>query len=421
MSETLHPGTHPDPDSLSAFLEGALLEHERQECLAHFAQCDSCREIVFLAQEPAAAPAAPKPTPSWQRWWAPVAVLSGAAACAVVIVVSLSPRHTPSASTQAVVLSAPPPAASVQISAAQPPAALRSAEAKVKPPRRDSPIVASPSPASAAETTPPPMMARAIASSTAAAPAPAPPLAVGASNSSALPSASPLRLTIQHDSLSTDGLPAIDGSVTDPTGSGIPGATVTLAQLGGPPSENARTDASGKFAILAVAAGKYELRIAAPGFQATSGEIELQPKDRATVAPVLSVGSLAESVEVTASAGAMLQTAPATKGASGQMTILPKMNALEMNVIVAMPPGSHPLPSRLPVVTAAASGKLLLAADSAGALFYSSNAGKSWKAVKSIWGGKVVSLARTRDGFQFTTDTGSVWQSADALHWRQFP
>ena len=71
MSERLHPGVHPDADSLSAFVEGVLPEHERAECLAHLAECSRCREVVFLAQGAPVAPAAPAlvPTPARQRWF----------------------------------------------------------------------------------------------------------------------------------------------------------------------------------------------------------------------------------------------------------------------------------------------------------------------------------------------------------------
>src|SRR5690349_637441 len=88
MSEHLHP------DSLSAFLEGVLPEHERAQCLAHLAECDECREIAFLAQEPPPVPAAVKPVPAWRRWFAPVPVLAAAAA-AVILVALYRPRPAP--------------------------------------------------------------------------------------------------------------------------------------------------------------------------------------------------------------------------------------------------------------------------------------------------------------------------------------
>ena len=467
MSEPLNPGAHPDPDSLNAFLEGALPEHERLECLTHFAQCPSCREVVFLAQEPPPATVAPKPIPSWRRWFTPVAVLSGAAACALVVAVSLYPRHTPVAPARELVASAnpenllpsPPPTVSEQKAAAKPRVEPAESEAKIKPPaRKNSSTVAQASPVSPSSPVPLPMMARSAPQPSPPMPTPPPPrseearirpdlsrdaasprasvsvppagLGVAHTQPSAAPAAGPLRLSIKHDGSPVDGRSEIAGSVTDPAGAAIPGATVTLDQLTGAPSGNARADTSGKFKISAIPAGKYELRIAAPGFQSASGQIELQAQDVATVAPVLSVGSLSETVEVSAAAGTVLATAPRpqdSKADEERMASASKIGILPSAANGAIPPDAHRLPSKRPIVTATASGQLLLAADSAGALFYSRNAGKSWKAVKSIWPGNVVRLATlapsptSRDAFQLTTESGSVWLSRDGLHWRQAP
>ena len=462
MSGQLNPGAHPDADSLNAFLEGALPEHERLECLTHFAQCPRCREVVFLAQEPPPASVAPKPTPSWRRWFTPVAVLSGAAACTLVVAVSLYPRHTPVAPAPELVASAkprnqvptPPPAASAQKTAAAPRAEPETSQAKTKPAaRKNSSTVAQASPVSPSAV-PLPMMAPNVAPPSSSMPAPPPPHSEGARMQPALssdaassrasasvrpaelgnahtqlsapPGASPLRLSIKHDGGPVDGRSEIAGSVTDPAGGAIPGATVTLEQLTGGPSGNARADASGKFKISAIPAGKYVLRITAPGFQIASGQVELQAQDLATVAPVLSIGSLSEAVEVSASAG-MVVAAQDSKGTEERMTSASKIGILPSAKNGAMPPDAHRLPSKRPVVTTAASGQLLLAADSAGALFYSRNAGKSWKAVKPIWPGNVVRLAAlaespiSRDAFQLTTESGSIWLSRDGLHWRQAP
>ena len=82
------------------------------------------------------------------------------------------------------------------------------------------------------------------------------------------------------------------------------------------------------------------------------------------------------------------------------------------------------LPSKLRVGTTVVSGKLMLATDSAGALFLSQNAGKKWKAVKPVWHGKVVSLvalstpASSSDpAFQLTTESGAIWLSRDGNRW----
>ncbi len=44
------PGTHPDPDVLTAFVERALPERERTQVLDHLAVCPDCRDVVVLAQ-----------------------------------------------------------------------------------------------------------------------------------------------------------------------------------------------------------------------------------------------------------------------------------------------------------------------------------------------------------------------------------
>ena len=71
---------HPDPDLLAAFAEGALLERERENVLAHLAVCNECRGVLHLAsgaaelpaeqaQVAAAAPAIePVRTLLWLRW-----------------------------------------------------------------------------------------------------------------------------------------------------------------------------------------------------------------------------------------------------------------------------------------------------------------------------------------------------------------
>jgi len=48
-------GAHPGADTLVAFAENALARPERQQTLAHLADCADCREILYLAQPDAAA------------------------------------------------------------------------------------------------------------------------------------------------------------------------------------------------------------------------------------------------------------------------------------------------------------------------------------------------------------------------------
>lgn len=48
---------HPDAESLNAFAEQALSKHERELMLEHLGGCGRCRQVVYLAQEAALAPA----------------------------------------------------------------------------------------------------------------------------------------------------------------------------------------------------------------------------------------------------------------------------------------------------------------------------------------------------------------------------
>jgi hypothetical protein len=49
MSKHLQSGRHPDADQISAFVDHALPEHEREEMLAHLAECTDCRGTVALS------------------------------------------------------------------------------------------------------------------------------------------------------------------------------------------------------------------------------------------------------------------------------------------------------------------------------------------------------------------------------------
>src|ERR1700751_3211434 len=94
MNPTIHSGTHPDAESLTAFAEQLLPEAERQQVLAHMATCSRCREVVFLAQK-AEEPTTPrvsttgpkKQRASWfsgWRWtWVPAAAIAGIIGVAV--------------------------------------------------------------------------------------------------------------------------------------------------------------------------------------------------------------------------------------------------------------------------------------------------------------------------------------------------
>jgi hypothetical protein len=179
-------------------------------------------------------------------------------------------------------------------------------------------------------------------------------------------------------------------------------------------TSNARTDMKGEFKFSGLPAGQYELLVQSPGFRSIEQQIEVQTQEIAAVRPVLEVGAAAETVTVEASS-------PTIQTESSQIAHTSRRKQ-------AVPPAPRPLPSGLPATSTVTRGKVTLAVDSVGTLFFSGNEGKSWKAVKPPWSGKVVDLASPAEppqpstvGFQLTTDSDSIWLSKDGRHWYPAP
>jgi hypothetical protein len=388
MSDHLQPGFHPDVDSLNAFIEGVLPEHERAECLVHLAECSRCREIVYLAQEPISdrAPAVSDRAPFWKRWFGPIPVLAAAAlACLLVGFAfyrqSLRPAPPPQLSALNAPMSAvmppePPPASAPP--AAPVPKVVRRVEPKIQPEER---LVAPPAPQPAD-----------IPAPTASPPPPVPsPQARAAPQALAFSSTGSRALMARPTGIS--------GTVTDPGGAVLSGATVTLQPASGDPVLNTRTDTTGQFNFSGLAPGHYEIRTSMQGFTQASRQIDVQPQEIAKADSMLQLGSAAETVTVEASAAAINTESRAVFGRIAGL-------------------------ANEPAAVSVAKGKITLKADSSGVLYISNNSGKSWKTVKPVWQGKVVRLVTPPDVpappkavFQLATDSGAVWFSRDGSRW----
>jgi outer membrane receptor protein involved in Fe transport len=93
------------------------------------------------------------------------------------------------------------------------------------------------------------------------------------------------------------------GTVSDRTGAVIPGVTVTATNLETNFSRQATTDESGQYAVRLLPTGTYRVEIGVASFKKwTQTGIVLDVNRSARVDPVLDVGTLAESVSVTADA-----------------------------------------------------------------------------------------------------------------------
>src|ERR1700736_2084307 len=92
---------------------------------------------------------------------------------------------------------------------------------------------------------------------------------------------------------------AISGRVTDPAGAVISGATVTANNLETKAARSTVTDEAGRYVILSLSVGVYEVRISKQGFQeAVRDGIHLVVGQEASVDMALRLGPLTEQVKV---------------------------------------------------------------------------------------------------------------------------
>jgi hypothetical protein len=471
-------GVHPDADQISTFLEGAATEQECAEMLDHLAHCAACREMVFLARgaeeemRPAATPEGPRPADWWRRLWMPIGLVGAAVALSLALVSYLRKPAAPVGNHEMATVQQPAnPVNGAQDGIKQKqgspqPVQSGSPGQLAVPARKPSPAVGYGSGAGmGGQMAPPPLPAFAMNdqaidaargnmarfSEGAAKAAPKTPVPVlnaprslpnpaaprpQAAPASQAPAGGPTAtqaysqsqgfvtgrnlgaLQILHGQGIGDGLGEVSGVVTDASGAAIPRASVSLR---GAPDGTVREVAAGldgRFRISDVPAGRYELRVSAPGFMVASEPLELKSRDVAMLDSVLQVGAATQTVTVEANS-AQLQTSEAG------------VSAASMVRDEKLPGGGAP-------VAKVVMGDRMLAVDAAGNLYLSRNAGKSWKKIKAQWPGKAAHLAvapaheaaasetvavkgkaGNRQAFELTTDAGAVWTSEDGKHWRQ--
>ena len=92
----------------------------------------------------------------------------------------------------------------------------------------------------------------------------------------------------------------ITGTVTDPSGSSVPGAEVAVRNTETGETKTFHTNGSGIYAAYALPVGKYNLEVTATGFKkASKTDIQLNVADQLAVNFALQVGNVSETVEVT--------------------------------------------------------------------------------------------------------------------------
>jgi Carboxypeptidase regulatory-like domain len=101
----------------------------------------------------------------------------------------------------------------------------------------------------------------------------------------------------------------ITGTVTDASGSNIPGATVVATNVNTNAVSTAVTTGEGIFTIPALPPGRYKIRIEKEGFKAAEiTEVNVVVGNTTPVNFTLEIGQVSEVVEVTTTLGGQVQT-----------------------------------------------------------------------------------------------------------------
>ena len=134
---------------------------------------------------------------------------------------------------------------------------------------------------------------------------------------------------------------AISGRVTDPTGSLVSGATVTANNLETQAVRSTVTDEAGRYSILYLAVGVYEVGISKQGFQVgVRTGIHLAVGQEAVVDMALRLGQVTEQVKVTEDAPVVSATSADISGlvAEQQVKNLP-LNGRSYDELMTLNPG----------------------------------------------------------------------------------
>ncbi|MCL6507399.1 MAG: carboxypeptidase-like regulatory domain-containing protein, partial [Bryobacteraceae bacterium] len=138
---------------------------------------------------------------------------------------------------------------------------------------------------------------------------------------------------------------SIVGTVTDQSDAVVPQATVTITSRETGMSRETKTDPAGRYALVNVLPGTYQLRISAPGFRTVTREdltVTINTITRADFK--LEVGTVTEQITVAASA-VMLQTDKSdvrTEITSREVANLPLSNYRNFQSLINLVPGATP-------------------------------------------------------------------------------
>ena len=161
-------------------------------------------------------------------------------------------------------------------------------------------------------------------------------------------------------------LGSLSGTITDPKGAVVSGATVTVKSVASNQEFTATTTGEGTFNVPSLASGLYTATINASGFkQAVVTEIKIDVGKPSSINVALEIGAANETVTVVGG-GELLQTQSATIGTTltgRQITDLPNASRDALDLVLTMPGTTTPGRPRTSSVNGLPKGALNISID----------------------------------------------------------
>ena len=139
----------------------------------------------------------------------------------------------------------------------------------------------------------------------------------------------------------------IDGTVRDPAGAVVAGATVEAVETGTRLKYSTKTNEAGEYLLAQLAVGQYNLTVTTPGFkQIVQKNVELHAGDRIRQAFALELGEQSEMLTVTESAGLLQTESAAIKDTIQQQQVIElPLKGRAFIDLVALTPGVTAAPA----------------------------------------------------------------------------
>jgi hypothetical protein len=134
---------------------------------------------------------------------------------------------------------------------------------------------------------------------------------------------------------------SITGQITDPSGAVVPGAVVTISDLGTATARTTTTGPNGSYAFSTLRPSHYKITVTAPGFkESLIADIELHTQDKLSENVALTLGSSSESVNVSAETEQLETSASVATTVDRHFIENMPLNGRSFQALIALTPGN---------------------------------------------------------------------------------